>query len=289
MSAVLSRGRRYSGHDKHFGPLTLSAHNDEQWRPLGLMLDSGGDHESSGTKGCNIKLHGFGRTLIVELPNLLPDFRIRHTAEWGAATVALMGRNWYDEVFPREFGFTFIDDELHVHYGPQTHDSETTRSAVFWLPWRKWRFIRRSWYGLTGNHIETMWETSDKAVRAAQWDWQREFEATLAKVRFEVDDFDGKRIGVETHIEEREWRLGTGLFRWLSWFVKPRIRRSLDIEFKAEVGHDKGSWKGGLIGTYFEMLPGELHETAFRRYCDLEHRSKYGKYRLTFVRRLEVA
>jgi len=280
--------RRYSGNDRHFGPFTYSRHSDQGWRPLGLMLDSGGDTESSGNKGCNLKLHGFGRTLIIELPRLLPDYRIKHMAEsWDAATVARMGRNFYFEVFPREYGFTVSDAAMHVHYGPQTHDSITTRSKVFFLPWMNWRFIRESWYGPTGQHIETLWETGNREVRSAQWDWRREFEASLAKVRFQIRDYDGELITASTHIEEREWRFGTGLFKWLSLFRPARIRRSLSIEFAKEVGTQKGSWKGGLIGTGIHMLPGELHEAAFRRYCEQEHRDKGGRYRITFLGKVE--
>lgn len=278
------RARRYSGNDRHFGPFTLSTHSDPSWRPLGVMLDSGGDHESSRNKGCNLKLHGFGRTLIIELPRLLPDFSIRHVAEsWDAATVARMGRNWYDEVFPREYGFTISDGTLHAHYGPQTHDSVTTRNKVYWLPWCNWRFIRHSWYGPTGQHIETLWETTSKEVRAAQWQWRHEFEEGLVKTCFEVQDEDGTRVIASTHIEEREWRFGTGLFAWLSLFRKPKIIRSLDIRFDSEVGPEKGSWKGGLVGTSIDMLPGELHEAAFRRFCSQEHRSKYRRFRLALV------
>ena len=280
----MNRKRRYSGNDKHFGPFTWSAHSSEHWRPMGLMLDSGGDHEDSGNKGCNLKLHGFGRTLIVELPRLLPDFRIRHTAVgWDAATVARLGRDWYDEVFPREYGFTVSDGTMHVHHGPQTHDSITTKNKVYFLPWCNWRFIRQSWYGPTGQHIETLWETTDREVRSAQWDWRHDFEASLVKTRFEIIDSDGERIGVSTHIEEREWRFGTGLFAWLSLFRKAKIRRSLSITFDREVGPEKGSWKGGLIGTGIDMLPGELHEAAFRRYCEQEHRSKNGRHRINLV------
>lgn len=280
----LSRNRRYSGHDKHFGPFTWSKHNNESWRPLGVMLDSGGDHESSGTKGCNLRLHAMGRTLTIELPNFLPDFRERHVARyWDAATIERMGRNWYDEVFPCEYGFTVSDSALHVHFGPQTHDSTTTKSKVYFLPWLNWRFVRQSWYGPDGSEIETLWETSDPVVRDAQREWRTEFEGTLVKTRFEVEDYDRQRILVDTNIEEREWRFGTGLFCWLSLFRKALIRRTLEIEFAVEVGPDKGSWKGGLIGTSIEMLPGELHESAMRRYCDKEHRAKHGKYRLTFI------
>lgn len=278
--------RRYSGNDRHFGPFTYSRHGNDSWRPLGVMLNSGGDDEAEGdNNGCHLMLHGFGRTLVVELPRLLPDYRIRHTATyWDAATIARMGRDYYFETFPREYGFRFSDGSLHLYFGPQTHSSVDTKSKVFFLPWKNWRFIRQSWYGPTGQHIETLWETKDREVRSAQWDWRREFEKTLAKTRFEIEDYDGQRIGVSTHIEEREWRFGTGAFAWLSLFRRRKIVRSLDIEFDKEVGKEKGSWKGGLIGTNIEMLPGELHEAALRRYCEQEHRDKGGRYRIKFIK-----
>jgi hypothetical protein len=31
------------------------------------------------------------------------------------------------------------------------------------------------------------------------------------------------------------------------------------------------------------MLPGELHEAAFRRYCEQEHHSKYQRFKISFV------
>lgn len=279
--------RRYGDNDRHFGPFTYSRHSDTGWRPLGMVLNSGGHDDVLGyNSGCHLKLHGWGRTLIVELPRLLPDFRIKHTAtNWDAATVARLGRDYYYEVFPREYGFSFIDDCLHLYFGPQTHDSATTRSKCIFLPWKNWRFIRQSWYGPNDDHIETLWATTSREVRQAQREWRREFEQTLVRTRFEIEDFDGQRIGVSTHIEEREWRFGTGLFAWLSLFRKHRIVRSLSINFDKEVGAEKGSWKGGLIGTSIAMLPGELHEAAFKRYCDQEHSSRGGSYRIKFMGR----
>lgn len=275
------RGRRWSDINKHFGPFTLCRGD---YSRLGFMLDSGGCHESSRNKGCRLRLHIGTTTLIVELPRLLPDYRIRHVCKsWDAATVERMGRNWYDEVFPREFGAYAADDAVHVHFGPQTHDSTTTRSKVVWIPWKQWRHIRQSWYGPTGQHIETLRDTKDRKVCDAQWEWRREFEASLAKTRFLIEDYDGKQITASTHIEEREWRRGEGLFAWLSLFCKPMVRRSLSIEFSDEVGTEKGSWKGGLIGTSIAMLPGELHEAAMRRYCEQEHRGKYRSYRVKFI------
>ena len=277
--------RRYSGLDKHFGPFTISTHHDANWSPLGIVLDSGGDHEYSGTKGCHLKFYALSKTLIVELPNFIPDFRIRHyPSNWDDATVARMGRNWYDEIFPREYGFYISDDACHLYFGPQTHDNTTTRSKVLWLPWRRWRFLRQSWYGLNGEHLRTEWEKSRRNEWHTQYENQRVFKESMPKAEFEVRDYDSMIVKATTHIEEREWRLGTGLFRWLSWFVKPKVHRSLAIEFSHEVGPDKGSWKGGLMGTDIDMLPGELHEAAFRRFCMQEHRAKNGKFKLEFRR-----
>jgi hypothetical protein len=102
------------------------------------------------------------------------------------------------------------------------------------------------------------------------WDARRKLETACPAPRFDFLDFDGERITATTRIEEREWRLGEGRFKWLSIFRRPKVCRSLDLQFSSEVGRRKGSWKGGTIGHSIDMLPGELHEAAFRRYCAKE-------------------
>jgi hypothetical protein len=182
---------------------------------------------------------------------------------WDAATVARLGRDWYWDEHAREYGFTYSERSIHVHYGAQTHDSTTSRVKVLELPWLSWRHVRHSFYDLNGYHYWTA------PLRRSFEDWQ-ELEAkekACPSVTFEFEDFDGERITARTHIEEREWHLGTGWFKWMSLFRRPRIHRSLDIEFSKETGKRKGSWKGGTIGHSIEMLPAELHESAFRRYC----------------------
>lgn len=275
--------RRYSGNDKHFGPFTFSKHKDGGWRPLGFMLDSGGRDEERDNQGCHLKLHGFGYTLIVELPKIIADYKVKHIAHsWSAETVAAMGRNYYYEVFPREFGFTVSDGSLHVHYGPQTHDSVTTKSKVFFLPWKQWRFVRRSLYDLHGRHFWTEPTGRQVPMREA-WDEQERMRQAVPKAVFEFDDYDGKRIKATTHIEEMVWKFGEGWFKWLSLFRRPMVRRRLEIQFSEEVGPEKGSWKGGTVGHSIDLLPRELHEDAFKRYCQQEHRAKYGNFRITYV------
>jgi hypothetical protein len=273
--------RRYSGNDKHWGPFTFSKHSNEFWRPLGAMLDSGGREDRD--DGCCLKLHAFGYTFICELPQIIQPHRIKHIAQsWDAATVERMGRNWYYETFPNEYGFTVSDGFLQVFLGPQTMDSTTTKNWCKHLPWTQWRFVRKSLYDTEGNHFWTE-PTGRQVPGGAAWDEQQRMRDSVPKVVFEFADYDDQRIRAATSIEEWEWRFGEGCFKWLSLLCRPKVRRSLDIAFSAEVGLEKGSWKGGMMGHSIDMLPGELHEAAFRRYCEQEHRSKHGRFRITYV------
>src|SRR3546814_5855436 len=70
-------------------------------------------------------------------------------------------------------------------------------------------------------------------------------------------------------LEESEWKRGKGIFRLL-YIGRNRVGRSLDLRFSSEVGKRKGSWKGGTVGHSVDVLPGELHEAAFKRYCEKE-------------------
>ena len=60
-------------------------------------------------------------------------------------------------------------------------------------------------------------------------------------VRF--NDFDGEFLTAKTRIEERQWELGTGWFKWLSRFHKPIIHRSLDIHSLAKQARAKDHGK----------------------------------------------
>lgn len=274
---------RLTDNDRHIGPFIFG--KTQPYRPLSLVFSTGGGGEDDSDKAFNhLMVWGFGWVARLPLPLRVQPFRIKHFARtWDAATVARMGRDWYYETFPREYGFRLNEGFLQVLLGPQTHDSVTTKSWSKFLPWTQWRHVRRSLFDAEGKHFYTEWSRprgykfSDCYL--AHWAAVK----ACPTVAFEFDDFDGKRIQVATRIEERLYLFGEGWFKWLSLFRKPMLRRSLDLDFSEEVGPEKGSWKGGTTGSGIEMLPGDDHESAFRRYCDQEHRSKYQRFRITFV------
>jgi hypothetical protein len=270
---------RWSDDDTHFGPFLYA---NDKYRNFAVVLDSGDDEEHN---GCTLRVSALGHTLIVSLPPIIKPWKKKvFVPSWRTdGTAERLGRDWYFDSHEREYGFSYsgsgsIGDGgfLQIFLGPQTMNSSTTKSWSCFTPWNNWRHVRHSVYGLDGNLYATEPTIifSPSVDRYALW---REMQDTCPSRTFSFTDFDGELLTAKTRIEEREWRYGTGWFKWLSWFRKPLIRRSLDIEFSGETGRKKGSWKGGTTGHSIDMLPGELHEAAFRRYCAGEDRN--GKMR----------
>lgn len=263
---------RWAGEaDRYLGPFTY-VRERSGYRTLAVVLGSG---DNDDYPGCRLRLSAFGRTLIIALPALIRPWRekVYPGSAWDDATVARLGRDWYWNVHEREFGFTLAEGHLSVKLGRQTHDGSTTQSWGYFLPWTQWRHVRHSWYGLRGEHVADMPHRRTFAgisieEHRAYWAEQEQIEALVPTATFAFLDYDGEQLTAATRINEREWRRGTGWFRWLSLIWPKNVRRSLDIRFSGETGKRKGSWKGGTIGTGIDMLPCELHASAFRRYCN---------------------
>lgn len=277
------RAIRWGDHDRYLGPFTWSYSKDyPHWA---IVLRSAGDDDSDNR--CSLRISMHRATLIIALPNIIRPWREKvYPDSWDAATIARLGRNWYWNVDRRAYGVNYNEGLLSIYYGRRggsCMDSSIEQTWSKFLPWTQWRHVRHSFYDPKGDHFGDAPES-----RRLGDDWQvyQNLKDACPKVKFAFDDHDGERLEATTMIEEREWRFGTGWFKWLSLFRRPKIRRSLDIRFCDETGPEKGSWKGGTLGTGIEMLPGELHEAAFRRYCDKEHRSKSGPYKIKFLARV---
>lgn len=269
---------RLTDNDKNWGPFTLA-----RWRnQFSAYIKSWGDEDEEGG-GNAIMLIAFGWALRIAIPTIIQPFREKHIAHsWDEETVKRMGRNWYYNVFPLEYGFSLSNigngyDFLQVFLGAQTHDSSTTQSWCTHLPWKQWDCVRSSVYEPDGTHFAS----EQKGADFREWFDARD---RCPAVHFGFEDYDGEMIIATCRIEEREWHRGEGKFKWLKWFYPKKIRRSLDINFSAEVGPEKGSWKGGTIGHGIEMQAGETPRQAFERYCSKEHDARERrKHRIRFV------
>lgn len=57
--------------------------------------------------------------------------------------------------------------------------------------------------------------------------------------------------------ERREWTRP-----WIPWRM---VKRSIKVDFDKEIGEGTGSWKGGTVGCYYDMKPGETRLECLRR------------------------
>jgi hypothetical protein len=258
---------KWSDQDVYFGPFTYS--RDRHYKPLSFIFDSGDDDDYP---GCTLRIRGFGHTLITPLPAIIKPWKQKIIAKyWDAETIKRMGGNFYYDKHEREYGFSYLDGHLSIYYGRQTHDSSSEQQWGTFLAWTQWRFIRESLYDIDGNLYSTAKQKpcTHKVIPdyMSYYDQIHEMKKSCPAMTFSFLDYDGQRLTARTQIEEREWQFGEGWFTWLSWFTYPKIVQSLDIMFSGETGPRKKSYKGGTIGHSITMLPGESHESAFRRYC----------------------
>lgn len=255
------RPRRWGNNDIYLWPFTFA--RDRDYKHFGVDLRSTDDEG----RGCSLRVSGFGLTVICALPDwLVPPERKKVSANWDSATVARLGRDWYWDITPRSYGFSIHNDYLSVRYGRDTWDSSTEQSWGWVMPWCEWRFVRHDLYGLNGQLFGSV--IVDARFGTPEYEANELLREQWPGEAFAIEDFDGECLTATVKLEEREWRLGRGWFKWLSWFTKPKVNRTIDIRFSGETGREKGSWKGGTIGHGGSVEPGDMHESAFARYCE---------------------
>lgn len=132
-----------------------------------------------------------------------------------------------------DYGFHFVEGHLHLDWGRQNNWISTAdhprRSACLTLPWADWRHVRHDVLSEPEEHT----------------------------YRYRCDSGDVQEVKATIQVEEREWRL---LGLW------PRkVSRYINVDFDAEVGEARGSWKGGTTGCGWDMLTDETPQQALRR------------------------
>src|SRR4051794_27287548 len=108
----MSRAARWGDNDRYLGPFTWSHSKDyPHWA---VVLKSRGEEES-GT--CSLRISLRNTTLIIALPDIVRPWREKVYPKWDAETVKRLGRDWYWNVDPREYGFSLNDGHLSIYYG----------------------------------------------------------------------------------------------------------------------------------------------------------------------------
>jgi hypothetical protein len=286
----INTGRRWS--DKNYHWLNFTYSHSVSHTPFFITLRSAEERVrrtlgSCEYDGCNLMFGFGGHTLIIELPEIIkPEQKVIYPAFWSDKVIKQMGRNWYIKYTRKEYGFSIDKDSIHLSYGIQPDSSNESKNKVIFYPWKETRIIRQSYYHgdgtLAGDVLN--YHRKGKYKNKSFYSDCQQIEDLTEKIRFKVKDADGTVVDVKAYICEEEYSYGVGHFEWLSWFTEPIIKRSLIVNFDSEVGNEKGSWKGGLMGTSIIMQPGEQPEKAFKRFIeDSKKDSGRNKLNLTYL------
>lgn len=293
---------KLTNEDKHFGPITYGLTSG--WRPFRIILSSAGDDEDD--KQCKLIVYMFGYVFRIYLGNLIKPIKYKVKANWTPETIERMGRDWYYEYFKKEYGFSYNEGFLQIFYGIQnddghyTHidnegyvtysprDSTKTYKRIkkndwsLHLPWTQYRLTSITYFK---NINDIFYNIKDNSgIKGMKYLEEKEKCPTIS---FKLKDYDNEIIIAKTMLEERVYKRGENKFKWVSLFSKDLIIRTLIINFDKETGPEKGSWKGGTIGTAIKIDKNISHEEGMKQYCLEEHRSKSGKYKMEFIERID--
>lgn len=180
---------------------------------------------------------------------------------WGQFYISIpFIRSKYDECDPPEYGFYFYSVD---GFWPDSFVWCWSRKNYFFnMPWHQ-EWVRTSRLLKDGNWLH---ETAKGRKKGTNPDWSSyETEKLIWKEEhpytYKLKNGTIQNRTATIKVYEREWR--PDWFRWTNFFSQ--VDRSIDVEFDKEVGERSGSWKGGVLGCSWSMLPHETPLESLRR------------------------
>lgn len=155
--------------------------------------------------------------------------------------------NWTDECDPPKWGVAIHNNTLWIYKGGEGNLGEGKN----WWAWN-FPFLTKEWVRTSLLLKDGSWEHETRKERKTfyhdHWKKRRK------EWKYDYKDFyDGEIIPSVIHVQEREWRP-----KWLTWTTLfATKRRTIEVNFSRECGERKGSWKGGVIGCGYNLLPNE--------------------------------
>jgi hypothetical protein len=141
--------------------------------------------------------------------------------------------------------------ELHTYWG--------TKSKWFYPPW--------GWNKRRDDYLREYLTDDERwlpyAVMPRSYDATRQgAPAWKAEWPFHYMTSDGEAQHVTATVTRNRTR---SIYRIFGIPVRRRVKHTIEVEFSEEVGNQRGSWKGGVVGCGEEMRPGEHPRATLQR------------------------
>lgn len=162
------------------------------------------------------------------------------------------------------YGFNYHDNMIWIYIGGGGNFEGGKKWKTFTMPWNK-EWVRTStlmkddiWFHETKNNkINWVDDKNGDIVGSHDWLGLNKWKGTYPY----IDSYDDAVVTATISVSEREWR--PLWFKWTNIFSYKR--KTIEIEFDKEVGAKKGSWKGGVLGCSYELLPNEIPLECLKR------------------------
>lgn len=155
---------------------------------------------------------------------------------------------WEPEEMMEAWGATYTGEPwgLHLRWG--------ARTKIVYMPWRDWVFIAHE-----VRRADDTW-----VPYVGSWERDKEPDGRATEQHpYRYLTRSGEKQEVTATIHAERW---THRLRWLRHTrLFQRVRYSINVEFSDEVGERRGSWKGGVIGCGYDLLPDETPVECLRR------------------------
>ena len=137
------------------------------------------------------------------------------------------------------------------------------QSGPKWIFW--WfPFVTKEWFRTSILLKDGTWEHEFQNKRLGERNkefWKDEWKEKQASWNYNYTDYDGTVVLTTIYLEEIEWR--PKWFQWTNMFAL--VRRRINVNFSSEIGKEKNSWKGGVIGCTHDLLPNEAPLDCLKR------------------------
>jgi hypothetical protein len=164
-----------------------------------------------------------------------------------AIILPFRNEKWANECISPKYGISIHSNTFWIYRGGKGNMNGGNKWWTWYIP-----FITKEWVRTSILLNDGSWENETKGNRKDFYKDEWKEKQKCWEYNY-TDSYDGKVVPTKIYVDEREWRP-----KWLTWtslFAK-KIR-TIDIHFSEEVGSRKGSWKGGVLGCGYNLLPNE--------------------------------
>lgn len=163
---------------------------------------------------------------------------------------------WKSESTPTDYGIAIHNNTFWIYTGG------TPMGGTSWIAWDI-PFFTMLWMrtSILLENDDWVHITRNDEIDIFSEEWAEMIRKQKEWLYYYTDSYDGKKIKATIKVEEREWRP-----KWLTWTrLFSKVRRTISVTFHEQVGSGKNTYKGGVTGCSYEMLPGESPISCIQR------------------------